>query len=77
MAHHPSNERDVGWRNVFHRTQMSFSLRRLLGQNVISERLSVLIALPGFFEPLGRTATDFQFRHYNTPHSQRYFDAVF
>jgi hypothetical protein len=50
---------------------MTFSLGSLLSQDVIPERLAMLIAtFTGFLKPLGRTTTGFHFGHFHTPHSK-------
>jgi hypothetical protein len=50
---------------------MTFTLGSLFGQDVIPERLAMLIAtFTGFFKPLGRTTTGFHFGHFHTPHSK-------
>jgi hypothetical protein len=50
---------------------MTFTLGRLLGQDVVPKRLAMLVAtFPGFFEPFGRTTTGFHFGHFHTPHSR-------
>ena len=56
---------------MLERAQVSFTFSALLGQDMISEGLSVFVAaFTGFFKPLGRTTTGFHFGHFHTPHSK-------
>ena len=52
---------------MLERAQVSFTFSALLGQDMISEGLSVFVAaFTGFFKPLGRTTTGFHFGHFHT-----------
>ena len=44
--------------------QLTFSLGRFFGQDVILERAAMLIAVRGASETLRRAAIGFQFRHF-------------
>jgi hypothetical protein len=58
------DQRDVSRSNLLHSTQMAFTLGSLLGQDMTSERLSVLVsAFAGSFEPFGSTTTCFKLWH--------------
>jgi hypothetical protein len=51
------------------RAQVPFTFSALLGQDMISEGLSVFVAaFTGFFKPLGRATTCLKFGHFHTPH---------
>ena len=56
---------------MLERAQVSFTFSALLGQDMISEGLSVFVAaFAGFFKPLGRATTCLKFGHFHTPHSK-------
>jgi hypothetical protein len=68
VTQHSTDERRIAWRNGFHTPQVTFPLRRLFGQDVVPEGLTVLIAFRCFLKALGSTTTGFQFWHDRTPH---------
>ena len=54
-------------------TQVTLTLGAFLRQDVVPERLAVLVAFGSFLEPLGRAALSFHFRHFSI---LRYFITV-
>jgi hypothetical protein len=58
---------------LLHSTQVAFTLGSLLGQDMTSERLSVLVsAFTGSLEPFGSTTTRFKLWHDDSAISNLY-----
>ena len=71
IRQHTLDKRFVGRMDLFHSTQLTLTLGRLLGQDVATERLLVLEAISSLLEALGSAAVAFDFRH--EENSARYF----
>ncbi len=65
MSQQSPYQRDVCRRNIFQLAQLTLSLGRLFGQDVIPEGLSVLITFSRFLKTFGCTTTSFQFWHFH------------
>jgi hypothetical protein len=63
VAQHPLYERGVGCGDGLHAAQVTLTLGRFFGQDVIPEGLSVLVSAATFFKTLGRTTVGFQLWH--------------